>query len=646
MLGFERLGMFEVGFCLFAQKEGQQKESSLFGNCQLLLLSLGRNYGLLMPFGVVLFHTNLHCDASWSACWLENHLWGAVFAFLILVWFALAMASSRSRSRSRERILSTAVMVELHKLPQPERQSVQKLKTSISEISLLASLGGFARILKDVAQQAMGLQLPDGRCSAFVVKAELQPVLERLIEVDDVLNTTLQIHLDTMEATFKSLVKSPDGSPYAMLSRAVEFSSRHLRCSSPFFCFQTNHLIFPLQAIRWGWRWSFSQFTFRDELFDPPSISVKIFSSCLRSVHIACDRYPGRRASPNGRNFSLFQKTPRVLWLLFSMASPVASGSGNNLGHLCTASWRTLSASSWEVSGFVDKSFWCGSRHACLALSGFLFFCFLGLRYNSPYGCRCTFEYSWDRCGGPLVMLDLLWVMSRSWCFLITLRSPFFGLSLLWFFTYFRSLSFGSSSNLPMPALDPPNWPAILEKAEIWRSANPLARVDMLTRTRRIFDEGARCAYIKNQWSRRSAPRELYLAPSVGSTHGAIAKPVSWQTRIAPPHRFVRRVTRTASTVLSASGKANRGSPRRSSTWTQIVVPPWKFLGWLCKMDLFIASARFWRSPRLRLKLMKMARLWQNTWCPWSLAMQQKPTCTGIRLFRGLFAHRLYLDLS
>ena len=150
----------------------------------------------------------------------------------------LAMASSRSRSRSRERILSTAVMVELHKLPQPERQSVQKLKTSISEISLLASLGGFTRILKDVAQQAMGLQLPDGRCSAFVVKAELQPVLERLIEVDDVLNTTMQIHLDTMEATFKSLVKSPDGTPYAMFSRAVEFSSRHLLCGFLFLFFK------------------------------------------------------------------------------------------------------------------------------------------------------------------------------------------------------------------------------------------------------------------------------------------------------------------------------------------------------------------------------------------------------------------------
>lgn len=45
-----RLGMFEVGFCLFAQKEGQQKESSLFGNCQLLLLSLGRNYGHIIIF--------------------------------------------------------------------------------------------------------------------------------------------------------------------------------------------------------------------------------------------------------------------------------------------------------------------------------------------------------------------------------------------------------------------------------------------------------------------------------------------------------------------------------------------------------------------------------------------------------------------
>ena len=36
---------------------------------------------LLMPFGVVFFHTNLHCDASWSACWLENPLWGAVSPF-------------------------------------------------------------------------------------------------------------------------------------------------------------------------------------------------------------------------------------------------------------------------------------------------------------------------------------------------------------------------------------------------------------------------------------------------------------------------------------------------------------------------------------------------------------------------------------
>jgi len=137
-----------------------------------------------------------------------------------------------SRSRSRERILSTAVMVELHKLPQSERQAVQKLKTSIAEISQLASLGGFTRILKDVAQQAMHLQLSDGCSSAFVVKGELQPALERLIEVDDTLNTAMQVHLDTMESTFKSLVQSPDGSPYGMFSRAVEFSSRH-----PTICF-------------------------------------------------------------------------------------------------------------------------------------------------------------------------------------------------------------------------------------------------------------------------------------------------------------------------------------------------------------------------------------------------------------------------
>ena len=39
-------------------------------------------------------------------------------------------------------------------------------------------------------------------------------------------------------------------------------------------------------------------------------------------------------------------------------------------------------------------------------------------------------------------MFDLVWVMSRSWCFLITFRTPFFGLSLWWFFTYFDLFGF------------------------------------------------------------------------------------------------------------------------------------------------------------------------------------------------------------
>ena len=227
------------------------------------------------------------------------------------------MASDRSRSRSRERILSTAVMVELHKLPQPERQAVQKLRTSISEISQLASLGGFTRILKDVAQQAMSLQLPDGSCSAFVIKAELQPVLERLIEVDDTLNTTMQVHLDAMETTFKSLVKSPDGTPYAMFSRAVEFSSRHnLFC----YYFRPNDFsrLFsgnPLSLKRadfltfLAWKMFLFHETFQQRSF---------VSSCLRSVHIACDGLPRRRDAENGQIFSffsLFQRTPRVQFI-------------------------------------------------------------------------------------------------------------------------------------------------------------------------------------------------------------------------------------------------------------------------------------------------------------------------------------------
>lgn len=58
-----------------------------------------------------------------------------------------------------------------------------------------------------------------------------------------------------------------------------------------------------------------------------------------------------------------------------------------------------------------------------------------------------------------------------------------------------------------MPALASPDWPSILQKAVQWKASNPLARIDMIPRTRRIFDEGARSAYIKT-----------WMKPQVSST--------------------------------------------------------------------------------------------------------------------------------
>ena len=227
-------------------------------------------------------------------------------------------------------------MVELHKLPQPERQSVQKLKTCISEISKLASLGGFTRILKDVAQQAMSLQLPDGSCSAFVIKAELRPVLERLIEVDDTLNTTMQIHLDTMETTFKSLVKSPDGTPYAMFSRAVDFSSRR----SFFFLFTLDQMIRSLlfRQSAEPEDGPLLNFPFRKTDFSKKTF-VHLVSG-LSTSHVT-----------DTRDDEMLRMVRHSVLLSFDTAcplyigSPVASGSGNDSCHLCTAS-RSLSASS------------------------------------------------------------------------------------------------------------------------------------------------------------------------------------------------------------------------------------------------------------------------------------------------------------
>ena len=134
--------------------------------------------------------------------------------------------ASRPRSRSRERLLSMAVMSELHRLPQCERQLIQKLKTTISEIQELTKLSGFTRVMSDIAQQASELPTPDGQSSAFILKGELQQISNQIVELNDSLNATMHGHLEDMEASFKSLTMTPDGSPFEMFSRAVDFTSR------------------------------------------------------------------------------------------------------------------------------------------------------------------------------------------------------------------------------------------------------------------------------------------------------------------------------------------------------------------------------------------------------------------------------------
>ena len=124
-----------------------------------------------------------------------------------------------------------AVMTELHRLPQCERQLIQKLKTSISEIQELTKLSGFTRVMSDIAHQALELPTPDGQSSAFILKGELQQISNQIVELNDSLNATMHGHLEDMEASFKSLTTTPDGSPFEMFSRAVDFTSR------PGFCF-------------------------------------------------------------------------------------------------------------------------------------------------------------------------------------------------------------------------------------------------------------------------------------------------------------------------------------------------------------------------------------------------------------------------
>ena len=155
--------------------------------------------------------------ASCSACWFEFWISGVLRLPVLFGSCSFLAMASRPRSRSRERLLSMAVMTGLHRLPQSERQLIQKLKTTVSEIQELTKLSGFTRVMSDIAQQALELPTPDGQSSAFILKGELQQISNQIVELNDSLNATMHGHLEDMEASFKSLTTTPDGSPLEML---------------------------------------------------------------------------------------------------------------------------------------------------------------------------------------------------------------------------------------------------------------------------------------------------------------------------------------------------------------------------------------------------------------------------------------------
>ena len=79
--------------------------------------------------------------------------------------------AERSRSRSRERIISLAVMSQLHRLPQQQRVLVQKLRATIDVITDLARLS-FFRIFGRRLPPSYVLSVPWPELSGFLCTSQ------------------------------------------------------------------------------------------------------------------------------------------------------------------------------------------------------------------------------------------------------------------------------------------------------------------------------------------------------------------------------------------------------------------------------------------------------------------------------------------
>lgn len=123
---------------------------------------------------------------------------------------------NRPRSRSRERIIAMAVQAQLHRLPQDQRRAMQTLRNTITSAGALAQLGCLVKIIRNVTDQALQLDLAENSTDAFVLQSELTAVKDKIQELEQATTLTTQATMEKADQIICDLVMSPDGSPYPM----------------------------------------------------------------------------------------------------------------------------------------------------------------------------------------------------------------------------------------------------------------------------------------------------------------------------------------------------------------------------------------------------------------------------------------------
>ena len=283
-----------------------------------------------MPFGVVFFQTNLHCDASWSACWLENPLWGAVSPFFFFTLTDTLWDSTVTRLLWQWHLIAHDHVVESVSCP------LLWWSSSINYHNQSANLFRNSRHPS-----------PRSPCwPVWVVLLESWRMWHSKQWVCNYLTVGARLLWSRLSCSrfwsvwlkWTTCWIQPGKSTWIPWRRRSN-PWWNLQTVPPMLCSLerlssrpgTHFSVFHLVVLSWS--------SGRFSSGNPPSLKMALFSipfsdeyfysrvfhfffsHCLRSVHIACDRYSRRRDAPNGRNFSsfFFQQTPRVLWFPFSL---------------------------------------------------------------------------------------------------------------------------------------------------------------------------------------------------------------------------------------------------------------------------------------------------------------------------------------